>query len=357
MKKTIAFLLGSFLSINAFAVEYPADAIEKKGDMFYIKETGAPLTGTLIRTFADGQFKSAFVDGILNGESQGYYTNGKLEHTITFKDNKKEGPFKKYDENGNLLASSNYKADKLEGDFIAYYPNGAVYFKETYQNDLLNGVKEIHYESGQLKSSATYKNNLLNGPAKEFYPDGKIQSEMAFKDNSREGVSKIYYPNGQVQYQMNYAQNKLTGEGVFYNEDGSLAQKRQYQNGLVIGGKLYQDGKETLFTQEQIDELNSKTIIHTQLNTTEENGLIVDSESKKPISGVYAIITPDKSAAEEYQYWNGKPHGLANRYDTQGRLMLQTIYQEGKKTAYREYDENGNIKKTCQLEDDKEICE
>lgn len=356
MKKTIAFLLCSLLSVQAFAVEYQPDAVEKKGEVLYLKETGKPLTGTVVRSFTGGQFKSAFVNGLLNGESQGFYSNGKPEHSISFKNNKKEGAFKKFDENGKVIAQSNYKNDKLEGDFITYYPNGTVFLKETYHNDLLNGAKEIRYENGQLKSQSFYKDNLLNGPAKEFYADGKPQSEFTFKDNKKEGISKIYYPNGKMQYEMHYRQNKLDGAGVSYNPDGTIAQKRQYKNGLVISGATYQNKKEVPFTQAQIDELNSKTIIHTQENTYEESGILLDSKTKKPISGVYFVMNKDKTAAEEYQYWNGKPHGLAQKYDVNGKITMQSAYENGQLKVYRIVDEQGNIIKTCQIEKDQEVC-
>ena len=104
MKNTVLLSLALFASTCfssiALAVDYSASAVEKKGEIFYLKETQQPLTGTLIRTFPSGAKRAAstFENGVLNGESVGFFENGATEHTIVFKNNIKDGAFKKYDE-------------------------------------------------------------------------------------------------------------------------------------------------------------------------------------------------------------------------------------------------------------------
>lgn len=350
-----AFLAG--LVFPVLSAEYQADAIEKKGDLFYVKETGEPLTGTLIRNLPGGKIQSMFENGVLNGESRGYFENGKTNHIITFKDNMKDGLFKQFDENGNLLIQANYKNNKLNGEFITYYPGGKPNMKETYQNDMLNGPKTTYYETGILKSQADYIHNQQEGVTKTYYDNGTLQSEFAFKNNQRNGIGKIYYPNGKIQFEMNYINDKLTGENKNYREDGTLIQKRIYQNGLVESGIIYQDNKELPLTTEQIEELNSKTVIHTQQNSVEKEGLRIDLKTQKPISGIYLVLNDKGFASQEFQYLKGKPHGLMQAFDAQGNIIEQAFYQEGQKVAYQQRDANGKVIKLCQIENGKEICQ
>ncbi len=350
-----AFLTGCVLP--TWAAEYQPEAVERKGDLFYLKETGEPLTGTLIRTVQGGKIQSAFENGVLNGESRGFYENGKTHHIITFKNNLKDGVFKQFDENGNLLIQAFYQNNKLNGDFMTYFPNGKPSAKEIYKNDMLNGTKTTYYETGVLKSSVNYVNNQHEGSATTYYEDGTKQSEFYFKNNLREGVGKIYYPNGKVQFEMNYVHDKLNGENKNYQNDGTLVQKRIYKNGLVESGVIYQDKKEEKLTSEQIDELNSKTTIHTQKNTVEKEGLRLDLNNQKPISGIYFEVNDKGFATKEMQYLNGKPHGIMRVFDANGNVTERAVYDKGERKAYQQTDANGKVMKSCQIEQGKEVCQ
>lgn len=361
MKKNcflIALLAGVTFTFSVCATEYKTDAVEIKESVFYEKQSGQPLTGTLIRTYPDGAkfAASVFEKGILNGESKAFFPNGKVEHIVNFKNNKKDGSFKKYDENGNLIVEANYIADKLTGEFVAYYPNGKIYLKENYKDDKLNGQRISFYDNGQIKSEASYANDLLNGVAKEYYADGKVRSESHYKNNERDGVSKTYYPDGKPEFELNFVKNKLNGTGINYDKTGKLSQRRIYKDGLVVSGTLIENGKEVALSQKQIDELNSKNILHTQHNSEHKDGLVIDKQSKKPISGVYIVVNDKGMALEEYEFWNGQPHGRSVTYDKNGRISQITLFEEGKKTAYHLLTADGKISKTCKVENDKEIC-
>ena len=350
-----AFLTGCVLP--ALAAEYSPEAVEQKGELFYLKETGKPLTGTVIRTIQGGKLQSAFENGVLNGESRGFYENGQTHHIITFKNNLKDGVFKQFDENGHLLIQAVYQNNRLNGELITYYPNGQPSAKEIYKDDMLNGPKTTYYETGQLKSTVSYANNQHEGLAQTYYEDGTLQSEFHFHNNQREGVSKIYYPNGKVQFEMNYLHDKLNGENKNYQNDGTPAQKRIYQNGLVTSGVIYQNQKEEKLTPAQIDELNSKTVIHTQKNTVEKNGVRLDSTTRKPISGIYFDVNDKGFAVKEMQYLNGKPDGIMRTFDANGSVTEQAVYENGIKKSFQQLDSTGKVLKSCQIENGKEICQ
>lgn len=350
---------GIAFGFSVSATEYNTQDVEIKESVFYEKKSGQLLTGSLIRTYPDGAkfSESVFEQGILNGESKAFFPNGRVEHIVYFKNNKKDGPFKKYDENGNLIVEATYINDKLTGEFVAYYPNGKIYLKENYKDDQLNGQRMSYYDNGQIKTEAFYVDDLLNGTAKEYYADGKIRSESHYANNERDGVSKTYYPDGKPEFELNFEKNKLNGDSINYDKTGKLSQRRVYKDGLVVSGTMVQDDKEVALSQEQIDELNSKNILHTQHNSEQKNGLIVDKKSQKPISGVYIVLNDNGTAAEEYEFWNGKPHGRSVIYDKEGWISQITFFEQGEKTMYYLLTSDGKVSKGCKVKNGKEFCE
>lgn len=344
----------------AGAVDYKADAIEKKGNVFYVKETGQPLTGTLIRTYPDGKkmAESVFVNGILNGESHAYYENGTLNHTVEFKNNLKDGTYKQYDEKEILRMEAVFKDDKLNGAFIIYYPSKQIQLREMYQNGVLDGERIEYYENGQIKSKSVYTQNQLNGTMQEYYADGKLLSESTLQSGKYNGVAKTFYPNGKVQYEMHFKNGVLDGDNLRYDENGKVNEKRVYKDGTAISGFTTVNGKETPLTSEQLDELNSKATLHTPENTYKKDGILYDSKTKKVISGIFRVTNKQGVIQEEYEFWNGRPHGAAQIFDAQGRLTQQTFFDKGTKIGYRMMDETGRVLKTCRIEaSGKEICQ
>ncbi|MDR2466774.1 MAG: toxin-antitoxin system YwqK family antitoxin, partial [Prevotellaceae bacterium] len=56
-----------------------------------------------------------------NGESKTYYTDGSLQRTVNYADDKRNGPSKEYDYNtGNLKSEYHYKNNKKDGDYKLY---------------------------------------------------------------------------------------------------------------------------------------------------------------------------------------------------------------------------------------------
>lgn len=348
------------ISQATFATDYQTDAIEKKGEMFYVKETGQPLTGTLIRTYPGGKklAESVFENGLLNGESKGYFEEGVLAHTVEFKNNLKNGTYKQYDEKGVLRLEALFENDKLNGILTAYYPSKQIQLRETYQKGVLNGERVEYYENGQIKSKSVFDNNRLNGLIQDFYADGKPQSEVFFQKGQRMGTAKSFYPNGKIQYEMNFKNNMLDGDNLRYDDAGNIIEKRVYKNGTAIGGFTTVNGKEKPLTSAQLDELNSKTILHTPENTYKKDDILYDSKTKKVVSGIFRIVDKKGLIQEEYEFWNGRPHGTAQIFDSKGRLTQQTFFEKGVKIGYRMIDESGRVIKTCRIAvEGKEVCQ
>ncbi len=347
-------------SLPVMAVDYQTEAVEKKGRVFYEKATQKPLTGTLIRKYPNGDklAESVFVDGLLNGESRGFGADGKLAHTVQFKNNQKDGALRQYDENGVLRAEAIYKADKLQGESRLFFPSKKVRLLETYENGVLNGKRVEYYENGQIKSQAVYSDNQLNGVAKEFYEKGQLKSELPFVNGRKNGKAFSYFANGKKQFAMNFKNDILNGESLRYNDAGKLIDKRVYKNGMIVSGFTTDSGKQLPLTTEQMDELNSKSTIHTPTNTYKEKGKLYDKATKKVISGTFRVIDDKGVLREEYEFWKGLPHGVAQLFNGQGQLTQQVFFERGRNIGYRLIDATGRIAKVCTIDEKgKETCQ
>ncbi len=362
MKQKWLIMLGMgflILSSPVMAVDYPANEIEKKGNIFYVKATQKPLTGTLIRTYPTGEklAESVFVDGILNGESRGFSLDGKLAHTVQFKNNQKDGLMRQYDEKGVVRSEITYKSDLLHGESRLYYPSKTLQLLETYQGGVLNGNRIEYYENGQVKSHSVYAQNQLNGVAKEFYEDGKEKSILPFENGRKNGQSKSFFPNGKPQFEMNFKNDVLEGDNLRYDETGKLTDKRVYKNGVILSGFTTVDGKQVPLTPAQLDELNSKSTLHTPANTYKEKDKLYDKKTKKLISGVFRVVNEKGITREEYEFWNGLPHGAAQLFDEKGVLTQQVFFEQGRKIGYRMVDMAGRITQVCTIDEKgKETC-
>lgn len=70
-------------------------------------------------------------DGLKQGKWQGYFT-GRLDYTITYKDNKKDGYYETYYPNGKIHYKGNFKDGQKDGYWEYYYDNGELESKENY---------------------------------------------------------------------------------------------------------------------------------------------------------------------------------------------------------------------------------
>src|SRR5215813_9609592 len=121
-----------------------------------------PYTGWMTDEYPDGTplFRSAVSNGMLNGLSQGWYTNGQIQIQEFFQNNLSHGLRQKWYANGRLMSEATIVEGKLEGTFRRWH------------------------ETGHLAEQMDMKNDKPDGLARAFYPSGFLQ----FETRVREGV-------------------------------------------------------------------------------------------------------------------------------------------------------------------------
>jgi antitoxin component YwqK of YwqJK toxin-antitoxin module len=75
--------------------------------------------------------------GLKHGKFLRHYSNGKINDSGRYINDKKEGLWKIWFENGQLEAMGNFSNDSLQGEWTWYYDNGAMAAKENYRDNKL----------------------------------------------------------------------------------------------------------------------------------------------------------------------------------------------------------------------------
>jgi antitoxin component YwqK of YwqJK toxin-antitoxin module len=102
----------------------------------------------------------SYKNGIKDGPSSKYYTNGKVAEELTYQENKKSGPWRQYFEDGTLKLKATYINDKREGEYIMNYPSGKPETKGVFTNNLMEGSWIYLDEEGKTTMTIQYINGI-----------------------------------------------------------------------------------------------------------------------------------------------------------------------------------------------------
>ena len=86
-----------------------------------------------------------------------YYDNGCKKHSISYFNNKFDGPMIRWDENCGIISETNYENGKIHGYWKEYYSNGTLMHSAEYFFGQKNGYEKWYYKNGVLKSEAIFE--------------------------------------------------------------------------------------------------------------------------------------------------------------------------------------------------------
>lgn len=144
----------------------------KDGRLF---RTGSelPFTGLMIETNALGGLlsRSSVSNGLLEGASEGFYTNGQIQVLEFFRGSISHGTRTKWHPNGVKASEGHISMGKVEGVFVRWAEDGTVAEEITMKSNEPSGPSRAYYPSGFIKAEA----RLENGKAIEqkFHSDGE----------------------------------------------------------------------------------------------------------------------------------------------------------------------------------------
>jgi hypothetical protein len=117
-------------------------------------DRGNPFTGAVLEYYANGQIKSrsSISNGLLEGLSEGWHTNGVLQVSEHFAKGVSNGLRTKYYENGKKLSETRVINGTIEGLYQRWHENGILAQRFYLTNGLPNGEAVSYFPDGALKA-------------------------------------------------------------------------------------------------------------------------------------------------------------------------------------------------------------
>jgi antitoxin component YwqK of YwqJK toxin-antitoxin module len=174
-------------------------------------------------------------------EEKTYYeadSSIKVVCQVDTKTKAKHGNYKEYDNaTQTLMVERTYNQDKLTGEEKLYFSDGKLDAIINYKNGLHHGPFKYFHPNGQVKQSGAYTEGKVEGIMQSFYMDGTLKEEVAHQEGVTEGPFKEYNENGTIKTE-GYLTTKGDQEDLdhgllkMYDENGELETKMLCKHGV-----------------------------------------------------------------------------------------------------------------------------
>ena len=336
---------------GAFKVYYENGRLKKTGSYSKGKQNGSfkeySEQGNLISEYA-------MINDELNGILKEYHTNGKLKKSETYLNGMLNGHLIEHDEEGVIL-SDFQMANGMKNGVSKRYGDGKVEVSITFKDDIKNGERIEYYyddETGELelKQIENYLNDKKNGRF-QFVVIEKDKSERVLKfENYVQGIKEgpFQEPRGDSLIISSYKAGKLNGPYKVYVDLTSL----------FLGGVIHTDIKDLKLLEEGNYSEDIKSGYWKMYDLTgalRNEGRYINGLQSGIWKYYYTTCSiPDKGDLpysrelfSEQTYSNGVLEGRSLRYS----------YIDEKKLPCSELDPTKNPMDTCKIDVYKKIFE
>lgn len=245
---------------------------------------------------------------------------------------------------GQTIEEGYYKDGRKEGKWTKYYPNGKVEHTLTFQNNKLDGLAVFYYKNGKRKEEGIWKKNRWVGDYKYYYKNGNLRNEWKYNETGkRTGVQRYYYKNGQVKIEGAWENGQESGPLVEFYDDGSIKRERFFAAGKLdpVKTKKY--------------EKNVKTIDgFVKDGSRAKNGLGSDSANTAKRDSIFRSAEKPKKKAKPFD-----GTGFHEFLDKEGRVIKKGTFMNGYLRSGEKYiyDEKGKLIRTYYFRNGKKIRE
>lgn len=309
-------------------------------------------------------------NGLKQGMWKEFYPNGMVKSEVTYTDDKMSGYLKEYSTKGSLLNTTKYingilqtnapelaKLDQKTG----YYDNGAVRYTATYKDGVAEGIQREFSQEGTVVNAKVYVGGTLTGEGiidtagrkqgnwKEYYPNGVIKSKGVYLNGKRVDEWSFYFSNEKVEQKGKYdKKGKAQGPWKWYHESGNILREENYRNGLQDGLMTeYSDSGKVITKGEYLDGLKEGPWMlelpeyreegeykadkrdgewkhyYTENNKLRFTGKFIDGVP----DGLQQFYYPDGKLKQKGKYVGGLKDGNWEFYDVDGFLFLTILYK------------------------------
>jgi len=131
-----------------------------------------PFTGVMLEYYPGGlrMSRSVIAHGLLNGLSQGWFTNGQMQIQETYHDNLSDGLRTKWYPNGRKLSEATIVHGQIEGIFRRWHEDGSLAEEIPMHNGHQEGLGRAYYASGCLAGQVEVRAGRVVD--QQTWPDG-----------------------------------------------------------------------------------------------------------------------------------------------------------------------------------------
>ena len=153
--------------------EHTVDQVTRRDGKLCDKTDGQPVTGWLVERTVDASLKSKswLSNGILNGISEGWYTNGAMQVREYFIGGVANGPVTRWNEDGSKRSEGTAHDGKLEGVFRGWHPSGQLAEEVTFHDGTPDGISRAWHPDGSLKAEVRHSKGTI--VARHYWKPGE----------------------------------------------------------------------------------------------------------------------------------------------------------------------------------------
>jgi antitoxin component YwqK of YwqJK toxin-antitoxin module len=350
--------------------------------------------------------KELYLDDSKNGKSTYFDSNQKIEKTINYKNDRKDGEEIQFAEDGRIILILKYNQGNLtdseklnrydnknqkQGLWKEFHSNGKLKTYSYYTDGLLNGyyreydeygqlvknlrykngiiqnedvttnaeniiVKEEKYDNGQTKFRGSFKNNVPVGTHSEYDENGNNISSIVFNENGikessglidsngkKQGIWINYYPNGSKQSEGNYKNGFKEGIWIFYFQNQIIEEKGSYSKGKPSGEWNWYFENKNLRRNGFFVNGKENSLFY-ELNEFGDT-LEIGKYSDGLKNGLWKLHVNDHLEVGEFK--DDKQEGLWKFYYQNGQLAYEGLFSNGLEEGKHKYFyENGKLRET-----------
>lgn len=159
-------------AVDHMAIQ-PLVQLERKDGRLCRPGEAGPYSGWVTEAHADAslKLKTEVVNGLWNGLSEGWATNGVLVLREHFKEGLPHGMRTTWHPNGKIKSEGRVVDGKQQGDFQQWDEQGRLVTRARFQDGQPEGLSLAWYPSGFLKAEALMNAGTVQ--SRNFYPDGE----------------------------------------------------------------------------------------------------------------------------------------------------------------------------------------
>jgi len=116
----------------------------------------------------------------------------------------------------------------LDGLSLGWYTNGQLQVSEYFKQGVSHGLRTKWYADGAKQSEAEIVDGRIHGAFKRWHPNGTLAIEASFKEGKPDGTSRAFYPSGYLKSEVKIRDGEMIEQNQW--DDQKCASPEMNQN-------------------------------------------------------------------------------------------------------------------------------